>query len=73
MKSEYQSRASSFGSVAKVMALLVKVDYGVERFATFLQRNVTYKTLLQTIQKNCSALAHLGLSDFAIKTKTGIL
>ena len=42
------------------MALQVKVDYGGERFATFLLRNVTYKTLLQTIWRNCSPLCHLG-------------
>ena len=41
------------------MALQVKVGYGGERFATVLLRNVTYETL-QTIQRNCSLLAHLG-------------
>ena len=41
------------------MALQVKVDYGGERFATFLLRNVPYKTLLETIQRTCSPLAYL--------------
>ena len=49
----------------KNMALQVKVDYDGERFATFLLRNVTYETLLQTIQRNCSPLAHLGEDPFA--------
>ena len=43
--SEYQSRASSFSSVAKIMALHVRADYGGERFATFLLRNVTYRSV----------------------------
>ena len=69
MKSEYQSGASSFSSVAKIMALQVKVDYGGERFPTFLLRNVTYKTLLQTIQRNCSPLAHLGQDSIRLRYK----
>ena len=69
MKSEYQSRPSSFGSVANIMAWQVKVDYGGERFATFLLRNVTYKTLLQTIQKNCSPLAHVGQDSIGLRYK----
>ena len=51
------------------MALQVKVDYGGERFATFLLRNVTYKTLLQTIQRNCSPLAHLGQDSIRLRYK----
>ena len=69
MKSEYQSCACSFSSVAKIMALQVKVDYGGERFATFLLRNVTYKTLLQAIQRNCSPLAHLGQDSIRLRYK----
>ena len=42
------------------MALQDKVDYGGERFTTFLLRNVRYETPLQTIQRSCSSLAHLG-------------
>ena len=51
------------------MALQVKVGYGGERFATFLLRNVTYKTLLQTIQRNCSPLAHLGKDSIRLRYK----
>ena len=53
----------------KKMALHVKVDYGGERFATFLLRNVTYKTLLQTLQRNCSPLAHLGQDSIRLRYK----
>ena len=53
----------------KNMALQVKVDYGGERFATFLLRNVTYETLLQTIQSNCSPLAHLGKDSIRLRYK----
>ena len=51
------------------MALQVKVHYGGERFATFLLRNVTYETLLQTIQRNCSPLAHLGQDSIRFRYK----
>ena len=51
------------------MALQVKVDYGGERFATFLLRNVTYETLLQTIQRSCSPLAHLGQDSIRLRYK----
>ncbi|XP_068686090.1 uncharacterized protein [Montipora foliosa] len=51
------------------MALQVKVDYGGERFATFVLRNVTYKTLLQTTEKNCSPLAHLGQDSIRLPYK----
>ena len=47
----------------------VKVDYGGERFATFLLRNVTYESLLQTIQRNCSPLAHLGQDSIRLRYK----
>ena len=50
----------------KNMALQVKVDYGGERFATFLLRNVTYETLLQ---RNCSPLAHLGQDSIRLRYK----
>ena len=53
----------------KNMALQVKVDYGGERFATFLLRNVTYETLLQTIQRNCSPLAHLDEDSIRLRYK----
>ena len=53
----------------KSMALQVKVDYDGERFATFLLRNVTYETLLQTIQRNCSPLAHLGQDSIRLRYK----
>ena len=53
----------------KNMVLQVKVDYGGERFATFLLRNVTYKTLLQTIQRNCSPLAHLAQNSIRLRYK----
>ena len=51
------------------MALQVKVDYGGERFATFLLRNVTYETLLQSIRTNCSALANLGQESIRLRYK----
>ena len=51
------------------MALQVKVDYGGERFATFLLRNVTYETLLQTMQRICSSLAHLGQDSIRLRYK----
>ena len=51
------------------MALQVKVDYVGERFATFLLRNVTYETLLQTIQRNSSPLAHLGQDSIRLRYK----
>ena len=51
------------------MALQVKVDYSGERFATFLLRNVTYETLLQSIRTNCSALAHLGQESIRLRYK----
>ena len=40
-----------------------------ERFATFLLRNVTYETLLQTIQRSCSSLAHLGQNFIRLRYK----
>ena len=52
-----------------MMALQVKVDYGGERIVTLLLRNVTYKTLLQTIQRNCSPLAHLGQDSIRLRYK----
>ena len=54
------SKPRFFVKCSQNMALQVTVEYGGERFATFLLRNVTYETLLQTIQKSCSPLAHLG-------------
>ena len=51
------------------VTLEVKVDYGGERFATFLLRNVTYETLLQTIQRNCSPLARLGQDSIRLRYK----
>jgi len=51
------------------LALQVKVDYGGERFVTFLLRNVTYETLLQTIQRNCSPLAHFGQDSIGLRYK----
>ena len=51
------------------MASQVKVDYGGERFPTFLLRNVTYKTLLQTIQRNGSPFAHLGQDSIRLRYK----
>ena len=53
----------------KNMALQVKVDYGGERFATFLLRNVTYENLLQTIQRNCSPPSHLGQDSIRLRYK----
>ena len=41
------------------MAFQVKVEYGGNRFATFLLENVSYGGLLCSIKKYCSSLAHL--------------
>ena len=53
----------------KSKALQVKVDYGGERFAKLLLRNVTYETLLQTILRSCSSLAHLDQDSIRLRYK----
>ena len=47
----------------------MKVDYGGERFATFLLENVSYETLLQNIRKSCSPLANLSQDSIRLRYK----
>ena len=51
------------------MAWQVKEGYGGKRFATFLLRNVTYETPLQTIQMSCSPFALPGQDSIRFGNK----
>ena len=49
------------------MAFQVKVEYGGKRFATFLLENVSYDSLVSSIRKNCSSLAHLDADKIRLR------
>ena len=49
------------------MAFQVKVEYGGKRFATFLLENVSYDSLVSSIRKNCSSLAHLDADNIRLR------
>ena len=41
----------------------------IAKYLSILLRNVTYKTLLQTLQRNCSPLGHLGQESIRLHYK----
>lgn len=47
----------------------MKVKYGAggQRFATFLIQNVSYESLLFSVKKNCSSLAHLDQDSIRLR------
>ena len=49
------------------LAFQVKVEYGGNRFATFLLENVSYDGLVSSIRKNCSSLAHLDADNIRLR------
>ena len=49
------------------MAFQVKLEYGKERFETFLTENVSYDVLVSSIKKYCSSLAQIDANKIRLR------